>query len=47
MEKTVLMLKLGMVRRPELDFPETFWSQDYGDVIVYSISEEQWEARGG
>ena len=42
-----LMLKLGMVSRPDLDFPETFWSHDYGDVIVYSISKEQWAARRG
>jgi len=39
-----LMHRLGMERRPDLDFPETFWSQDYGMVIVYSITREAWEA---
>ena len=40
-----LMHRLGMERRPELDFPETMWSQDYGNVIVYAITREQWESR--
>ena len=42
-----LMRRLGMKRRPELDFPETMWSQDYGEVIVHSISREAWERRDG
>lgn len=42
-----LMRRLGMERRPELDFPETMWSQDYGDVIVHSITRERWEERDG
>ncbi|QFT76346.1 GNAT family N-acetyltransferase [Erythrobacter sp. THAF29] len=42
-----LMRRLGMERRPDLDFPETMWSQDYGDVIVHSITRENWESRDG
>ena len=42
-----LMRRLGMERRPDLDFPETMWSQDYGDVIVHSISRETWQNRDG
>lgn len=42
-----LMRKLGMERRPELDFPETMWAQDYGPVIVYSITKDQWERQLG
>ena len=40
-----LMERLGMERRPELDFPETMWAQDYGPVIVYSITRPAWESR--
>ncbi|MHA7820595.1 MAG: GNAT family N-acetyltransferase [Erythrobacter sp.] len=40
-----LMRRLGMERRPDLDFPETMWSRDYGDVIVHSITREAWERR--
>ncbi|RGP41864.1 Ribosomal-protein-alanine N-acetyltransferase [Altererythrobacter insulae] len=39
-----LMHRLGMTRRPELDFDETMWAQDYGQVIVYSISDQHWRA---
>lgn len=39
-----LMKRLGMERRPDLDFPETMWSQDYGPVIVFLITQEQWRA---
>ncbi|MEO1649083.1 MAG: GNAT family N-acetyltransferase [Pseudomonadota bacterium] len=42
-----LMLRLGMERRPDLDFEETMWSQDYGMVIVYSISKAEWRANNG
>lgn len=42
-----LMLRLGLERREDLDFPETMWSQDYGPIIVYSVSREQWMARHG
>ena len=37
-----LMKRLGMARRPEFDFEETLWSQDYGTAIVYSITREAW-----
>lgn len=37
-----LMKRLGMERRPDLDFPETMWSQDYGTVIVFSIARDAW-----
>ena len=39
-----LMNRLGMRRRPDLDFDETMWSQDYGMVIVYSIAKDAWAA---
>ena len=42
-----LMKCLGMERRPDLDFPEAMWPQDYGPVIVYSITKDQWRARYG
>jgi RimJ/RimL family protein N-acetyltransferase len=42
-----LMRRLGMERRPQLDFPETMWSQDYGKVIVHAITREQWGAQNG
>lgn len=38
-----LMRRLGMVRRPELDFAETHWNGALGDVIVYAITKQQWE----
>ena len=37
-----LMERLGMARRPDLDFNEAFWSRDYGTVIVYSITPAAW-----
>ena len=37
-----LMKRLGMKRRPELDFEDTFWNADYGDAIVYSITRTAW-----
>lgn len=40
-----LMIRFGMERRPDLDFPETMWSQDYGPIIVYSITREAWRSR--
>lgn len=42
-----LMLRLGMERRPDLDFPESEWSEDYGMIIVHSISRERWGAGDG
>jgi len=40
-----LMIRFGMERRPDLDFPETMWSQDHGPVIVYSITRDAWKDR--
>jgi RimJ/RimL family protein N-acetyltransferase len=38
-----LMRRLGMERRPDLDFDETHWAQDYGMVIVHSIAADEWK----
>ena len=38
-----LMERLGMVRRPELDFVGPGWAE--GIVIVYVIGREEWQAR--
>lgn len=38
-----LMLRLGMKRRPELDFEDTMWSLGLGPVIVHAITKEDWE----
>ena len=38
-----LMRRLGMTRRPELDFEDTFWNVDYGDAIVFAITAEAWK----
>jgi RimJ/RimL family protein N-acetyltransferase len=38
-----LMERLGMVRRPELDYIGAFWAE--GKVIVYTIEREQWLGR--
>jgi RimJ/RimL family protein N-acetyltransferase len=35
-----LMLRLGMTRRPELDYVGAPWAE--GTVIVYSIGKEEW-----
>lgn len=40
-----LMKRLGMTRRPELDFEDTFWNVDYGDAIVYAVTKEAWKSR--
>ena len=42
-----LMLRLGMERRPELDFEDTMWSEGYDPVIVHGITREQWAASNG
>ncbi len=42
-----MMLRLGLKRREDLDFPETMWSQDYGPVIVYSVTQEEWQELHG
>lgn len=39
-----LMKRLGMERRPDLDFAEPKWSADYGTAIVYLITKEAWRA---
>jgi RimJ/RimL family protein N-acetyltransferase len=39
-----LMERLGMVRRPELDYEGPDWAQ--GRVIVYRIERREWTARG-
>ncbi|MEE4153296.1 MAG: GNAT family N-acetyltransferase [Erythrobacter sp.] len=41
-----LMRRLGMERRPELDFEETAWNTGLGPVIVHAITREAWERRG-
>jgi RimJ/RimL family protein N-acetyltransferase len=38
-----LMKRLGMVRRPDLDFVGPDWAE--GTVIVYVIGREEWQAR--
>jgi RimJ/RimL family protein N-acetyltransferase len=38
-----LMERLGMTRRPELDYSGPDWAE--GVVIVYSIGREEWQAR--
>lgn len=38
-----LMERLGMVRRPDLDYVGAPWAE--GMVIVYSIGRQEWQAR--
>jgi RimJ/RimL family protein N-acetyltransferase len=38
-----LMKRLGMARRPELDYSGPDWAE--GQVIVYTIGKEEWQAR--
>ncbi len=38
-----LMERLGMTRRPELDYEGPAWAET--PVIVYSIEKEEWQAR--
>ena len=40
-----LMLRLGMERRPDLDFPSDDFEPQGGAIIAYSITREQWQAR--
>lgn len=40
-----LMIRLGMERREDLDFPNSDFDPESGTIIVYSISRAQWEAR--
>jgi RimJ/RimL family protein N-acetyltransferase len=39
-----LMERLGMTRRPELDYQGAPWAE--GPVIVYAIERERWTAQG-
>lgn len=41
-----LMERLGMARRPDLDFASTAFDPDAGMIIVYSIGRQDWLARG-
>ncbi|MDZ4308456.1 GNAT family N-acetyltransferase [Allopontixanthobacter sp.] len=38
-----LMIRLGMRRREDLDYPDTRFDPPWRDHIVYSISREEWE----
>lgn len=39
-----LMLRLGMVRREDLDFANSDFDPESGTIIVYSITADQWAA---
>ena len=42
-----LMIRLGMRRREDLDFANSDFDPDSGIIIVYSITQDEWEqARG-
>ena len=41
-----LMEKLGMERRPDLDFVDARWGPDICNTIVYAITREAWTKRG-
>ena len=40
-----LMRRLGMQRRPELDFPSTDFEAAGGTIIAYAITRDAWAAR--
>ena len=40
-----LMRRLGMRRRPDLDFPSTEFDPEDGTIIAYSITHDEWAAR--
>jgi RimJ/RimL family protein N-acetyltransferase len=42
-----LMLRLGMVHRPDLDFGQTHWSGEERETIVHAIDRAMWAARNG
>lgn len=42
-----LMLKLGMRRREELDYPDERYDHPWRDTVVYSISRDEWERNCG
>lgn len=39
-----LMQRLGMTRRPQLDFDGAAWAKDHGKVIVHAITRAAWNA---
>ena len=41
-----LMERLGMVRRRDLDFEDSYWAKPYGTVIVYSIDQLTFRSTG-
>ncbi|WP_374407194.1 GNAT family N-acetyltransferase [Pelagerythrobacter sp.] len=42
-----LMEKLGMVRRPDLDFEDPDWPPEDRKTILYSLTPEQWGGNAG
>lgn len=40
-----LMLRLGMLRRAELDYPDARYDPPWRDTIVYSIDRPSWESQ--
>lgn len=40
-----LMERLGMVRRPELDYEDSRFGPDLNPTIVYTLDASQWETR--
>ena len=42
-----LMLRLGMRRREDLDFPNEEFDAESGVIIVYSITREEWRTANG
>ena len=40
-----LMIRLGMQRREDLDFPNSDFDPDSGTIIVYSIGRDEWDRR--
>lgn len=40
-----LMLRLGMKRRSDLDFPSKDFDPEGGMIIAYSITRDQWQAQ--
>lgn len=41
-----LMRRLGMERRPDLDFASPEWDADDGTIIAYAITRDAWQAQG-
>ena len=40
-----LMERIGMVRREDLDFASEQWSAEYGTIVAWSITREEWQER--